>query len=149
MKDDKKWMELAIIEAQKAENIGEVPVGAILIKNDEIISYSYNQIITKNDPTAHAEIEVIRNAGKILENYRIVDSTLYVTLEPCAMCFSAMIHARIKRLVFGAFDIKTGVCGSNANLINANFYNHKIIVSGGILEESCSQLLRNFFISRR
>lgn len=149
MNYDIKWMELAIKEAEKAESIGEVPVGAILIKNNEIISSSHNQIITQNDPTAHAEIIAIRNAGKKIENYRIVDSTLYVTLEPCAMCFSAIIHARIKRLVFGAFDKKTGVCGSCVNLVNANFYNHKIEVYGGILEETCSHLLRNFFISRR
>ena len=149
MNSDNKWMELAIKEAKKAENIGEVPVGAVLIKNNEIISNSHNLVITQNDPTAHAEIVAIRSAGKTLENYRIVDSTLYVTLEPCAMCFSAIIHARIKRLVFGAFDKKTGVCGSCINLINANFYNHKIMVSGGILEDTCSELLRNFFESRR
>ncbi len=149
MNKDEKWMEIALNEANIAMDENEIPVGAVLVKNDRLIAKSHNQPIKKNDPTAHAEIQLLREAGLQEKNYRLVGSTLYVTLEPCAMCFGAMIHARIERIVFGASDPKTGVCGSCINLNEANFFNHKISITGGILENQSSELLRLFFKSRR
>ena len=149
MTDDEKWMDLAIKQAIKAEKEGEVPIGAVLVKDELLIAKAHNQPITKNDATAHAEIQLLRNAGKKLQNYRMTGSTLYVTLEPCAMCFGAMMHARVKRIVFGAYDPKTGVCGSSEDLTNANCFKHKINVTGGVSERKCSQLLQTFFKSRR
>ena len=149
MIDDEKWMDLAIKQAIKAEKEGEVPIGAVLVKDELLIAKAHNQPIIKNDATAHAEIQLLRNAGKKLQNYRLTGSTLYVTLEPCAMCFGAMIHARIERIVFGAYDPKTGACGSSEDLTNANCFKHKINVTGGVLERKCSQLLQSFFMSRR
>ena len=149
MTDNEKWMDLAIKQAIKAEKEGEVPIGAVLVKDELLIAKAHNQPITKNDPTAHAEVQLLRNAGKKLQNYRLTGSTLYVTLEPCAMCFGAMIHARVKRIVFGAYDPKTGVCGSSEDLTNSNFFKHKINVTGGVSERKCSQLLQAFFNSRR
>ena len=149
MTDNEKWMGLAIKQAIKAEKKGEVPIGAVLVKDELLIAKAHNQPITKNDATAHAEIQLLRNAGKKLQNYRLTGSTLYVTLEPCAMCFGAMIHARIERIVFGAYDPKTGVCGSSEDLTNANCFKHKINITGGVLERKCSQLLQTFFKSRR
>ena len=149
MNEDEKWMQIAINEAIKAEKEGEVPVGAVLVKEGLLIAKAHNQPISKNDATAHAEIQLIRVAGKELQNYRLNGSTLFVTLEPCAMCFGAMVHARIKRIVYGAHDLKTGVCGSSEDLTNANFFKHKINISGGVLESKCSQLLQTFFKSRR
>ncbi len=142
-------MNLALEQARKAEEMGEVPVGAILINDGIIIAKSHNQPISTNDATAHAEIQLIRAAGKKLKNYRLTNTTLYVTLEPCAMCLGAIMHARIDRLVFGAYDLKTGVCGSSENLIGANCFNHKIKLISGVLENESKQLLKNFFISRR
>ena len=149
MTDDEKWMDLAIKQAIKAEKEGEVPIGAVLVKDELLIAKAHNQPITKNDPTAHAEIQLLKNAGKKLQNYRLTGSTLYVTLEPCAMCFGAMIHARVKSIVFGAYDPKTGVCGSSEDLTNANCFKHKINITGGVSERQCSQLLQAFFKSRR
>jgi tRNA(adenine34) deaminase len=145
MKEDIKWMEIAIKEALFAQSKGEVPVGAILVKNNCLIAKSHNSSITNNDPTAHAEINLIRKAGILLNNYRLNDTTLYVTLEPCAMCFGAMMHARIKRLVYGAYDLKTGVCGSCDDLQKAKFFNHHIHVDGGILETENQNILKDFF----
>ena len=130
-------------------NENEIPIGSILVQNEKIIAKAHNQPIGNNDPTAHAEIQLLRKAGKQKENYRLIGSTLYVTLEPCAMCFGAMIHARIERIVFGALDPKTGVCGSCMNLNNENFFNHKISITGGVLEKESSDLLRLFFKSLR
>ena len=149
MTDDEKWMDLAIKQAIKAEKEGEVPIGAVLVKDELLIAKAHNQPIIKNDATAHAEIQLLRNAGKKLQNYRLTGSTLYVTLEPCAMCLGAMIHARVKRVVFGAYDPKTGVCGSSEDLTNANCFKHKINVTGGVSERKCSQLLQTFFKSLR
>ena len=149
MNQDEQWMRYAISEAKKAQSKSEIPVGCVIVENNIIIAKAHNQLITNNDPTAHAEILALRKAGKRNKNYRLIDSTLYVTLEPCAMCFSAMVHARIKRIVFGAFDPKTGVCGSSENLIGANCFNHKINLASGVLENESKQLLKNFFISRR
>tara|TARA_B100001971_G_C17744953_1_gene312538 strand:+ start:186 stop:548 length:363 start_codon:yes stop_codon:yes gene_type:complete len=118
MTNDKKWMSLALKQAIKAEEEGEVPVGAILVKDGLVIAEAHNQPISKHDASAHAEIQVLRIAGEIQKNYRFVNSTLYVTLEPCAMCLGAMIHARINRIVFGAYDPNSGVCGSCIDLQN-------------------------------
>ena len=149
MNEDEKWMQIAIQEAIKAERENEVPVGAVLIKDGLIIAKAHNQPISTNDATAHAEIQLIRAAGKIQGNYRLTGTILYVTLEPCAMCLGAIMHARIKRIVFGAHDPKTGVCGSTENLTDAKFFNHKIALTSGVLDSECKQLLKKFFISLR
>lgn len=145
MNQDEKWMQFAIIEAKKAQNKNEIPVGSIVVLNNKIIAKAHNQPISKNNPTAHAEILVLQKAGKKLQNYRLNNTTLYVTLEPCAMCFGAISHARVKRIVFGAYDPKTGVCGSAINLSNEKIFNHRINIKGGILEKQCSQVLKSFF----
>ena len=149
MNKDEKWMQIALHEANLAMNENEIPVGAVLVKNGKLIAQSHNQPIKKNDPTAHAEIQLLRKAGEQQKNYRLIGSTIYVTLEPCAMCFGAMVHARIERIVFGASDPKTGVCGSCMNLNEENFFNHKISITSGILENESRELLRLFFKSRR
>ncbi len=147
--DDNKWMAIAIEQAKKASQLGEVPVGAVLILNDKLVAQAHNQPISTNDPTAHAEIQLLRIAGMELKNYRLPNSTLYVTLEPCAMCLGAMIHARVSRVVFGAYDEKTGVCGSCADLSNSPYFNHSLDITGGVLAEDCKNLLQDFFIQRR
>ena len=149
MNEDEKWMSLALEQARKAEEYGEVPVGAILVKDGLLIARAHNQPISTNNATAHAEIQLIKAAGKKLKNYRLTGTSLYVTLEPCAMCLGAIMHARIKRLIFGAYDPKTGVCGSSENLIEAKCFNHKINLVSGVLENESKQLLKNFFDSRR
>jgi len=149
MNEDEKWMNLALEQARKAEEKGEVPVGAILIKDGLIIAKAYNQPILKNDATAHAEIQVIQKAGKKQKNYRLTGSTLYVTLEPCVMCYGAMMNARIERIVFGAYDNKIGVCGPFVDLKNTNIFTHKIDITGGILKDNCRELLQSFFRKRR
>jgi tRNA(adenine34) deaminase len=149
MIEDEKWMSFALEQAGKAEKEGEVPVGAILVKDDLIIARAHNKPISTNDPTAHAEIQLLRAAGEELKNYRLPGTTLYVTLEPCAMCLGAIMHARIERVVFGAHDPKTGVCGSSENFIEASCFNHKIDIASGVLENESKQLLKNFFNSRR
>ena len=149
MIEDEKWMSLALEQAGKAEKEGEVPVGAILVKDDLIIARAHNKPISTNDPTAHAEIHLLRAAGEELKNYRLPGTTLYVTLEPCAMCLGAIMHARIERVVFGAHDPKTGVCGSSENFMEASCFNHKIDIASGVLENESKQLLKNFFNSRR
>jgi len=149
MNEDEKWMALALAQAKKAEEHGEVPVGAVLVKDGLLVAKAHNQPISTNDPTAHAEIQLLRVAGKKLANYRLTNTSLYVTLEPCAMCFGAMVHARIERIVYGTHDPKTGVCGSSEDLTNANCFNHKIVLVSGVLENECKQLLNKFFISRR
>ena len=149
MNDDEKWMSLAIKQAIKANKEGEVPIGAVLVKDGLLIAEAHNQSITKNDATAHAEIQLLRAAGKQLQNYRLTGTNLYVTLEPCAMCFGAMMHARIERIFYGAYDPKTGVCGSCEDLRDANCFMHEINITGGVLENECSQLLQSFFKTRR
>ena len=149
MNEDEKWMSLALEQAVKAEQEGEVPVGAVLVKDGLIVARAHNQPISTNDATAHAEIQLLRAAGRKLKNYRLTGTSLYVTLEPCAMCLGAIMHARVKRIVFGAHDPKTGVCGSSENLMDAKCFNHKINLVSGVLENECRQLLKNFFISRR
>ena len=149
MIEDEKWMSFALEQAGKAEKEGEVPVGAILVKDDLIIARAHNKPISTNDPTAHAEIHLLRAAGEELKNYRLPGTSLYVTLEPCAMCLGAIMHARIERVVFGAHDPKTGVCGSSENFMEASCFNHKIDLASGVLENESKQLLKNFFNSRR
>jgi tRNA(adenine34) deaminase len=149
MNEDEKWMQIAISESNLAKTKDEIPVGAVLIQNSKLIAQAHNQSISHNDPTAHAEIQVLRIAAKQQRNYRLVGSTIYVTLEPCAMCLGAMMHARIKRIVFGASDPKTGVCGSCANLTSEAFFNHRITVLGGILEKESKEILQSFFKLRR
>ncbi|MCK5355080.1 MAG: tRNA adenosine(34) deaminase TadA [Methyloprofundus sp.] len=149
IRSDEAWMRHAIRLAQRAEAQGEVPVGAVLVLNDKCIAEGWNTPITDNDPTAHAEIMALRQAGQVLENYRLIDSTLYVTLEPCVMCMGAIAHARVKRLVFGAIDEKRGAVCSALSLANADFLNHRIDWQGEILAETCGDLLRDFFRARR
>ena len=149
MTRDEKWMKVAISEALLAMDENEVPVGAILVQENNLITQAHNQPIKNNDPTAHAEIEVLRKAGAKLHNYRLPKTTLYVTLEPCTMCLGAMIHARIERVVFGASDPKSGVCGSTIDLSSKSIFNHQISVSGGVLEHECKNILQSFFKLRR
>lgn len=146
---DEKWMQLAMQLAADAEKKGEVPVGAVLVKDDTLIAYGFNLSILNHDPTAHAEMECIRQAGKVLENYRMLDTTLYVTLEPCAMCAGAIIHSRIKRVVYGANDLKTGAAGSVMDMFNHPHVNHVVEVDSGVLADECSAQLSNFFKRRR
>jgi len=149
MQDDIKWMKLAIIEANKAEKKGEVPVGAILVQHNKIVARAHNKSIATHDASAHAEILLLRKSGKKLQNYRLNNCTLYVTLEPCAMCFGAIMHGRIKRVVYGAYDLKTGVCGSSIDLTNSVNFHHKIEILGGVLEKNCKIILQDFFKKKR
>ena len=142
-------MKLALEQARLAQAMSEVPVGAVLVQDDQLIASAHNQPIYSNDPTAHAEIQLLRAAGKQLNNYRFPDTTLYVTLEPCTMCLGAMIHARVSRVVFGAYDQKTGVCGSCTDLSTSQCFNHTIAIEGGVLANDCKQLLQEFFKKRR
>lgn len=142
-------MRYAIRLAQRAEQQGEVPVGAIVVRDDRCIAEGWNIPITSHDPTAHAEMVALRGAGVHVANYRLTDATLYVTLEPCVMCIGAMSHARIKRLVFGAYDPKRGAVCNALSLTDASFLNHRISWDGGVLETECSEMLRDFFKARR
>ncbi len=147
---DQHWMELALQQARQAAELGEVPVGAVLVDEaDRLISAGHNQPISAHDPTAHAEIVVLRNAAQKMGNYRLVNTTLYVTLEPCVMCVGAMIHARVKRLVYGALEPKTGAIVSSCELLDTATFNHQIEVTGGILEQPCATILSDFFAQRR
>jgi tRNA(adenine34) deaminase len=146
---DEQWMKIAIDEAHLAMGVNEIPVGAVLVKENKLIAKAHNRPIINSDPTAHAEIEVLRKAGKKLMNYRLPKTTLYVTLEPCAMCLGAMIHARIESVVFGASDSKSGVCGSTIDLLSESFFNHQISVRGGVLKHECKNILQSFFKLRR
>jgi tRNA(adenine34) deaminase len=142
-------MKLALDEAKLAYSKNEVPVGAVLVKNDEVISRSHNQSINKNDPSGHAEMNALRDAAKKIDNYRLNGASLYVTLEPCLMCFGACIHSRIDRLIFATEDQKSGVVINNLKLQEESFFNHKISVSSGILANESSELLKKFFQERR
>ena len=149
MADDDYYMEQAIAQARRAEALGEVPVGAVVVKDGVIIAAGYNHPIGKHDPTAHAEIMALRAAATALGNYRLPGCTLYVTLEPCAMCSGAMMHARLARVVYGATDPKTGACGSVLNLFGEARLNHHTALHGGVLGEQCGALLKEFFAMRR
>jgi len=146
---DEKWMKLALEQARLAQVMDEVPVGAVLVQDDQLIASAYNQPIINHDPTAHAEIQLLRKAGQVLNNYRLPNTTLYVTLEPCTMCLGAMIHARVSKIVFGAYDEKTGVCGSCQDLSTSECFNHTIDTQGGVLADECKNLLQQFFKNRR
>ena len=147
--DKNSFMEEALIEAKKALKKGEVPVGAVVVLEENIIGRGYNQSITKNDPTAHAEIMALRDAAMNLKNYRLKDTLVYTTLEPCLMCAGALVHARIKKLIYSASDPKSGVIESNGNLMRSAFLNHKISYEGGILKKESSEILKNFFLKKR
>ncbi len=147
--DDEAWMRHAIRLAQRAEERGEVPVGSVLVVDGRCIAEGWNSPILSHDPTAHAEIMALRHGGRETNNYRLVDATLYVTLEPCVMCMGAIVHARLGRLVFGAFDPKRGAVCNALQLADADFLNHRVDWSGGILEQECSDLLTSFFQARR
>ncbi|WP_166839018.1 tRNA adenosine(34) deaminase TadA [Rheinheimera pleomorphica] len=146
---DEDWMRHAIALAAKAEQQGEVPVGAVVVKNGELVAEGWNQMISLNDPSAHAEMQAIRAAAVKLGNYRLPDCTLYVTLEPCSMCAGAMVHSRITRLVFGTVDAKTGAAGSVLNLMQHRQFNHQADVVSGVLAQECAAQLSGFFQRRR
>ncbi len=146
---DQTFMQAAIEMARQAATLGEVPVGAIVVRDGEIVGRGFNQPIGRNDPTAHAEIMALRDAGQTLGNYRLPGCELFVTLEPCAMCSGAIMHARISRVVFGARDPKTGVAGSVIDLYAEPRLNHHAQVLGGVLADECGQMLSGFFAARR
>ncbi len=143
------WMQQALLHAEETALKGEIPVGAVLIDKNGLLAAAGNSPISQYDPSAHAEMLVIRSAAKRLENYRLTGTTLYVTLEPCIMCMGALIHARVTRLVYGAADSKTGAAGSVYSIGNDGCLNHKIVIHGGILAEQCGALLKTFFKTRR
>jgi tRNA(adenine34) deaminase len=145
---DDYFMRLALEQAYLAQEIGEVPVGAVLVQAGQVLAVGSNRVIHEHDPSAHAEIIALRAAGKVRLNYRLPYTTLYVTLEPCAMCVSAIFHARVQRVVYGATDPKTGACGGNADLRTLSI-NHHTHFEGGILQAECSKLLQDFFKKRR
>lgn len=146
---DEYWMRHALQLAQRAREQGEVPVGAVLVQGERIIGEGWNRPIGQCDPTAHAEIMALRQGGKVLDNYRLLDTTLYVTLEPCVMCAGAMVHSRITRLVYGAKDIKTGAAGSLLDVLGHPGMNHQIEIACGVLAEECAGMLSDFFRMRR
>jgi tRNA(adenine34) deaminase len=149
MNTDIQFMQAALIAANQSRVENEIPVGAVLVQDQTIIAEAYNRTISLHDPTAHAEILAIREAGKKLNNYRLPGLTLYVTLEPCIMCMGALIHARIKRIVYGAKDSKWGGCGSIYHMENDPRMNHQIHVTGGICENECRQIIQSFFQKKR
>jgi tRNA(adenine34) deaminase len=147
--DDLDYLRLAIEQAEAAERDGEVPVGALIVQGGEIIARGNNRVVRDSDPTAHAEVVALRAAGIALGNYRLEGCTLYSTLEPCAMCAGAIIHARIARLVYAASDPKAGACGSVLSVMNHPQLNHRVEVVSGLLAEECGAMLTNFFRARR
>jgi tRNA(adenine34) deaminase len=149
MFSDRDLMEAALAEARKAAEVGEVPIGAVAVRDGKIIGHGQNRVLRDNDPTAHAEIVALREAAVALGNYRLNGCTLYVTLEPCAMCAGAMIHARIDRLVYAAADPKAGAAGSVVSVLNHPRLNHKMLIEQGLLADESGELLRGFFRERR
>ena len=146
---DVDFMRMALEQAAAAQAKGEVPVGAVLVRGDEVIATGANHPIASHDPTAHAEIVALRAGGRALSSYRLTDTTLYVTLEPCVMCASAIVHARVRRLVFGAWDPRAGAAGSIVDVFALDGLNHRVDVFGGVLMDECGELLRRFFDERR
>ncbi|MBU0574886.1 MAG: tRNA adenosine(34) deaminase TadA [Proteobacteria bacterium] len=146
---DEKWMELALEEAALAREAGEVPVGTVIVRGEELLARAHNRPISLHDPSAHAEILAIRRAAAAANNYRLAGTTLYVTLEPCIMCAGAIIHARIERLVFGAADPKNGAAVSLYRLFEDRRFNHAVAVTGGVLREACTEILGGFFREKR
>ena len=149
LSSDTAWMELALEQAQLAEQAGEVPVGALIVKEGEIVGRGHNRNLLDNDPTAHAEIVALRQAGSRLGNHRLTGCVMYATIEPCAMCAGAMVHARLARLVYGATDPKAGAAGSVLDLLNHPRFNHQVKVTPGVLQEKCAEILKVFFQARR
>jgi len=147
--NDVDFMRAALEQAREALRLGEVPVGAVLVRNESIIASGANRPIAARDPTAHAEIEAVRAAARILDTYRLTDTTLYVTLEPCPMCAAALAYARVRRVVFGAFDPRAGGAGSAIDIFRLEGLNHRVDVFGGVLAQECSALLQSFFAQRR
>jgi tRNA(adenine34) deaminase len=148
-RSDVDFMRMALEQAAAARAKGEVPVGAVLVRGDEVIATGANHPIASHDPTAHAEIVALRAGGRALNSYRLTDTTLYVTLEPCVMCASAIVHARVRRLVFGAWDPRAGAAGSIVDVFALDGLNHRVDVFGGVLMDECGELLRRFFDERR
>jgi len=146
---DEKFMRMALKEAEEACRKGEVPVGAVLIKGDRVVARDHNRCIELSDPTAHAEVLVLRKGGKVLGNYRLNNTILYVTAEPCPMCVSAMIHGRISRLIFGTHEPKFGAVESKFRLLDGNGFNHRVKVERGVLEKECAEILTLFFKEKR
>jgi tRNA(adenine34) deaminase len=146
---DRQFMQQALEQAGLAALAGEVPVGAVIVRNGEVIARAFNQPITNHDPSAHAEMQALRQAALAEENYRLPGTTLYVTLEPCTMCAGAMLHARVDRIVYGAPDPKTGAAGSVLDVFSSKQLNHQTIIEGGLMGQECGQLLRDFFKERR
>jgi tRNA(adenine34) deaminase len=147
--DDSSWMELALEQARAAAEAGEVPVGALVIRGGEIVGYGQNRNLRDHDPTAHAEIIALRQAAARVGNHRLSDCTMFATIEPCAMCAGALIHARVARLVYGASDPKAGAAGSALEVVNHPSLNHRMEITSGVLAERCSEILTSFFQSRR
>ncbi|HHQ4682361.1 MULTISPECIES: tRNA adenosine(34) deaminase TadA [Aeromonas] len=146
---DEQWMRHAMALAARAEGIGEIPVGAVLVLDGQVVGEGWNRSISEHDACAHAEVMAIRAAGKQLANYRLLDTTLYVTLEPCCMCAGALIHSRVKRVVYGARDLKTGAAGSVFEILQDPRHNHRVELTGGVLADACSAQLSAFFKRRR
>lgn len=146
---DAEFMKMALMQAHQARDAGEVPVGAVLVANQQVIASGHNQPIGNHDPSAHAEIVTLKVAGAALNNYRLPETTLYVTLEPCMMCCGAIMHARVSRLVYGASDAKTGCVHSVMKLFDNAQLNHHTMVEGGVLADECAQVLKDFFKERR
>lgn len=149
LSNDEYWMSVALKQARYARTAQEVPVGAVVVHQGQIVGQGYNRSIMDSDPSAHAEIIAMRAAARHLGNYRLLEASLFVTLEPCVMCVGAMLHSRVGRLVFGAHDPKTGAAGSVFDLITDPRHNHAVEVRGGVLEQECSRLLKDFFQERR
>jgi len=148
-KSAEHWMQLALAAARQAQLLGEVPVGAVLVREGQLVAAGFNRPISTHDPSAHAEMAALREGARLLGNYRLPDCELYVTLEPCAMCAGAMLHARLKKVIFGAHDPKTGAGGSVINLFGEAQLNHQTVVEGGVLAQECGDLLKAFFAARR
>nr|WP_293267672.1 tRNA adenosine(34) deaminase TadA [Neptunomonas sp.] len=146
---DQGWMLKALLLADKAANLGEVPVGAVVVLDGEIIGQGWNQPIGLHDPTAHAEIIALREAASHVGNYRVVNADLYVTLEPCSMCAGAMVHARVRRVIFGAYEPKSGVIVSQQHFLKQRWLNHDVDYTAGVLADTCSEKLSQFFKARR
>ena len=146
---DEHFMRGALQMAEFAQTAGEVPVGAVLVSGDQIIASGFNQSISTCDPTAHAEVVAIRSAAKKLSNYRLVDCDLYVTIEPCAMCVGAIVHARVRRVIFGALEPRAGALQSHLRLLENTHFNHSVDWYGGVLHDKCSNLMKEFFAARR
>ena len=146
---DERWMREALAEARLARGRGEVPVGAVLVQDGQVIGQGFNRPITDSDPSAHAEMVAIRAAARAVGNYRLPGSTLYVTLEPCSMCAGLIVHSRVMRVVFGALEPKAGIVQSQGQFFGQGFLNHRVLVEGGVMAEACGQVLSDFFKARR